>query len=88
MPAPTGRVSGEGKRRLDTRLRRQRQVERICRTPRPVFELLAEFDRHHDLGADLDRRLARYAAFDLGLLQFLGGDTFAPMPLHPVEASR
>ena len=45
-----------------TCLRRQRDVERICRIPRLVFELLNELGRHHGLADDIDRRLAAYAA--------------------------
>src|SRR5215471_4257656 len=66
------------------RLRRQRQVEQICRVPRLVFELLDELDRHHGLGADLDRRLARYAEADWSLLRALGANRFPPPPVRIV----
>jgi hypothetical protein len=66
-------------------LRRQRQVERICRIPRLVAELLDEIDRHHGLGADLDRRLERYAALDPELLRAVGGDRFPQTPMRLVR---
>jgi len=70
------------------RLRRQRQVERICCTPRLVFELLDELDRHHDRGADLDWRLERYSSVDPVVLAEVGGDRFAPLPLRAVGCGR
>jgi hypothetical protein len=66
------------------RLRRQRQVEWICRTPRLVDELLEEIARHYDLGDDIDQRLGKYTRLDSELLHALGGDKFAPLPLHVV----
>ena len=77
-------------RRLDAtgRLRRQRQVERICGLgPRVVFELLDELNRRHGLGDDLDQRLARYAGLDPLILAAIGGDRF-PEPLHLVSGGR
>jgi hypothetical protein len=62
------------------RLRRQRQIERICRIPRLAFELLDAFDRHHDLGDDLDRRLYRYADLDPDILHAVGATVFPPQP--------
>jgi|SRR6516165_6703240 len=53
------------------RLVGQRQVEHLCRTPRLVFELLDELDRHHDLGPDLDRRLTKSTALNPKLLRLL-----------------
>jgi len=70
------------------RLRRQRQIQQLCRTPRLVLELLNELDRHHGLGDDLDRRLAKFAAVDLTLLRALGADRFPDRPLYLVEACR
>lgn len=70
-------------------LRRQRQVERICRTPRLVAELLDEIARHHpEIADDLDRRLAAYAGLDPALLIATGGDRFAPSPLRAVGERR
>ena len=66
-------------------LRRQRQVERVCRIPRLMSELLDELDRRHDLGAELDQLLARYAAVDPEILAALGGDRFPEPPLHLVS---
>ena len=66
------------------RLQRQRQVAQIYRLgARVVFEFLDELDRHHGLGPDLDRRLARYAAADHELLRAVGADRF---PLSPIRA--
>ena len=70
------------------RLRRQRQVERICCIPRLVFELLDELDRHHDLGADLDRRLERYSSVDPAILAAVGADAFAPSPIRSIGGPR
>jgi hypothetical protein len=42
----------------ELRLRRQRQVELICETPRLVAELLEEIGRHHGIADDIDARLA------------------------------
>ena len=73
---------------VDAQLGRQRTVERIALLgPRIIFELLEEFKRYHDLGADLDRRLVRYAEFDTRLLRALRGDEFAPTPLRVVRWS-
>jgi hypothetical protein len=67
------------------RLRRQRHVEQIHRLgARIVFELLDELDRHHGLGADLDRRLERYSSVEPDILAALGGDRFAAAPLRLV----
>src|SRR5262249_29622798 len=46
------------------------------------FELIDEIDRVHGLGADLDARLARYAALDHDVIRLVGGDKFAPAPLY------
>jgi hypothetical protein len=64
--------------------RRQRQIERICRTPRLVAELLAELGRYHEIEADVERRLERYAELDLHVLHGVGGDRFPPSPLRLV----
>jgi len=70
-------------------LRRQRQVERLHRLgARPLFELLQQLDRDHDLGGDLDRQLERYARLDPDLLREIGADRFAPMPLRVVGGGR
>jgi hypothetical protein len=65
-------------------LRRQRQVERICRIPRLVAELLAEIGRHHGIEADIDGRLSAYAALDLEIVAALGADRFPGSPLRAV----
>jgi hypothetical protein len=68
--------------------RRQRWVRQIARSERLVYELLAELDRYHNLGEDLDRRLARYAAIDLNVLRLLGGASIPPAPIHLIGGGR
>lgn len=71
------------------RLRRQRQVEVIHGFgARVVYELVDELDRHHKLGADLDRRLARYAALNFEVLRALGVDKFPAAPIRALESGR
>jgi hypothetical protein len=58
---------------------RQRRVERLHRLgPRAVFELLAELDAEHGLGADLDDRLDAYARLSPEIVRAVGGGGFAP----------
>ena len=67
------------------RLQRQHLAERVHRLgPRVLFELLDELDRHHGLDADLDQRLAAYAALDPAVLAEVGGDRFATTSLRLV----
>jgi len=66
------------------RLRRQRQVERVCRIPRLVDELLSEIGRHHGIEDDVAARLDRYAAVDHDLLAALGADRFPASPMRVV----
>jgi hypothetical protein len=70
------------------RLRRQRQVERICRTPRLVAELLAELGRYHGIAEDIDRRLAAYSSLDPALLAVVGGDRFPASPTRLIGSAR
>jgi hypothetical protein len=71
------------------RLRRQRQIERIHGFgARVVYELVDELDRHHELGADLDWRLARYASLDPAILKALSGDRFPPTPIRATGEGR
>lgn len=67
------------------RLRKQRQVERISRVPRLVFELLDEIGRRHGIEADISVRLARYAELDQGLLATVGGDRFPASPTRLIN---
>ena len=60
------------------RLRQQRAVERVCKIPRLVSELLAEIGRVHGIESDIAARLERYAAVDHDLLAVLGADRFPP----------
>ena len=87
-PARSSCASRFDQKRVETRrLQSERHVERIHRLgPRLVFELLDEIARHHGLDADLDRRLARYAALDPAILRAVSADRFAPLPLHTVES--
>jgi hypothetical protein len=55
---------------------------------RAVFELFDELARHHGIGDDIDRRLARYAALDPAVLAVVGGDRFAAAPLRAVGGRR
>jgi hypothetical protein len=74
---------GIGRRELplDIRLRRQRQVARICSLgARVVFELIDEIDRAHGLGEALWRRLERYADLDPDIIRLVGADRFRPLP--------
>lgn len=63
-------------RDLARAMRRQRHVERLCRIPRLVAELLNEIGRHHSIADDIDRRLALYAAVDPAMLAAVGADRF------------
>jgi hypothetical protein len=65
-------------------LRRQRQVERICRIPCLVAELLDEIGRQHGIEADIEWRLERFADLDLEMLRAVGGDRFPAPPLRLV----
>ena len=67
--------------------RRRRYAEAIHRLgPRALYELLAELRRHHPgIAADLDRRVATYAAMDPQILVAAGGDRFPSAPIHAVE---
>ncbi len=73
---------------LITRLRRQRQVEQLCQTPQLIGELLDELGRTHGLADDINRRLARYAELDRGLLSLLGGDCFPASPIRLIAGGR
>ena len=49
------------------RLRQQRAVERVCKIPRLVLELLSEIGRRHGIEGDIAARLERYGKLDLDL---------------------
>lgn len=71
---------------VERRQRRQRWAAAVHRLgPRPFLEFLLELDRVHGLGDDLDRRLARYAGIDPGMLRAIGGDRFPAAPLRLVS---
>jgi hypothetical protein len=70
------------------RLRQQREVERVCRIPRLVAELLDEIGRHHGIEDDIAARLKRYADLDRGLLAALGADRFPAPPVHVVGGAQ
>lgn len=69
-------------------LRRQREVERICRIPRLVAELLAEIGRHYGIADDIDRRLASYSSLDPALLAVVAADRFPTSPVRIVGGMR
>jgi hypothetical protein len=74
---------------VTSRFRRQHLARRIhALGPRVLYELFAELDRYHDLGADLDRRLEHYAALDPDLLAAVGGDRFPPPPMRAIAGGR
>ena len=71
-------------------LRRWSQVEQIWRLgPRVTFELIEELIRHGLVdAADLDGRLAAYAAISPTALLRAGGHRFAPPPLRLAAGGR
>ena len=67
-------------------LRLQRLAEYLhALGPRPVFEFCREIAEAHDIGADVHRRLERYARLDPAVVQVLGGGHFPPVPIHGVR---
>jgi|ERR1700716_4037909 hypothetical protein len=70
------------------RLRQQRAVERVCKIPRLVAELLSEIGCHHGIEDDIAARLERYGKLDLDLVRAVGADKFAPVPLRAVGGGR
>ena len=69
-------------------LRQQRAVERLCKIPRLVAELLDEIGRYHGIEDDIAARLRRYAGVDPDLLAALGADRFPASPMRLVEGAR
>jgi hypothetical protein len=65
-------------------LRQQREVERVCKIPRLVAELLAEIGRVHGVEGDIAAGLERFAAIDHDLLAALGVDRFPVSPIRVV----
>ena len=65
-------------------LRQQRAVERVCKIPRLVAELLAEISRVHGIEDDIAARLERFAAVDHDLLTALGANQFPASPLRQI----
>jgi hypothetical protein len=73
------------------RLRRQRQIEAIDRlnSARIWFEFVDELVRvYPEIGADIDRRLGRFAALNPVVLRAAGGDGFAPLALRSIGGAR
>lgn len=61
----------------------RRQVARLhALGPRALGELLIDVEA----GADLNDRLAVYAALDGDMVQAVGGDVLPPLPIHRVAA--
>ena len=76
------------KKQAQQRLHRQHLARRIHHLgARIFFELLDELDRHHGIGDDLDRRLARYAGLDSDMLRVVGAEGFAPHPMRVVRSA-
>ena len=66
-------------------LRLQRLAEYLhALGPRPVFEFCRELAEAHDIGADVQRRLERYALLDPAFVEVLGGGHFPAPPIHEV----
>lgn len=63
----------------------RRQVERLCRHPRLVVELLAELGAERSIRVPIEEKLARYAALSDEALAAAGGDRMQAIPLHEVE---
>jgi hypothetical protein len=77
-------VTSAAQSQLPSRLRQQRAVERVCKIPRLVAELLAEIGRAHNIEDDIAARLQRYAAVDHDLLAALDVDRFPVAPIRVV----
>ena len=60
-------------------LRLQRQAESLhALGPRPIFEFCRELAEAHGIGADIQRRLAKYARLDSAVVRAVGADRFPP----------
>lgn len=71
-------------RQAQSRLRRQRLVERLHRLgPKPLSHFLDEVER----GASIPDHLERYAALPADFILANGGDEFTPF-LWPIEGGR
>ena len=71
--------------RLDSP-RLERMVERVhALGPRPLGEMLAEIAHRTGQHVRVVDLVEEYAQLDPDLLRFLGGDSFAPMPLEVVR---
>ncbi len=79
------RLSSADQSQVLARLRHQREVEHLCKTPRLVAELLAEIGRRHAIEDGIAARLQRYAGLDPEVLRAVGGDRFPPAPLWDVS---
>ena len=63
----------------------RRQVERLCRHPRLVVELLAELGAERLTRTDIESKLERYAALSDEALAATGGDQMPPVVVHEVR---
>ena len=70
------------------RRRQQREVERVCKIPRLVAELLAEIGRVHGIEDDIAARLEKFAGLDAELLRAIGADVFPAAPLFALEGGQ
>ena len=62
-----------------------RQVERLCRRPRVMAELLAELGAERLTRTAIETKMARFAALSDKALAATGGDQMPPTPLHEVR---
>jgi hypothetical protein len=64
----------------------RRRVVTLCRRPRLMAEFPAELAAKHDIGAEIEAKLARYNGLSVEALTVTGGDCVPLAPLHEVSA--
>ena len=52
---------------------------------RPLYEMLVELAARHLLRTEIEAAVDRFAALDPVMVEAVGGERFAPLPLRPVE---
>src|SRR5262249_2430588 len=66
-------------------IRFERAVARLHRLgPRPLYEMLVDLAARRLLGSEIEEAVNRFAALDPVMVEAVGGDRFAPIPLHLV----
>ena len=63
----------------------QRQVERLCRHPRLIVELLDELGAERLNRTEIETKLERFAALSDEALAATGGDQMQPTPIYEVK---